>query len=650
MKRILCLVLVALLIAAAAFAESAAAPAANEAAALTEPEKLAKMIPVLDSFARNMDLEGERVYDPNDAAFVWDQLYLMGVNWYQDELLPEEEAPAFLVVPADVMSDYAKASFADLAELPEIPATDPNAVPSVALDANTGDYNLQLSDAAASYIMIERYAAKDDALWVDFGIYDGETNLRQGGLVAVMVEKPAEENPFTLDPEQESAPRFPYAVKDVHPETALDFADLDATLCAIRYEEPEVEAAEENAAQPAANPAYTALARGNRGENVRALQHRLNELGYACGSEDGIFGPRTHQAVRYFQDALGVSQSGAASEELQARLFAANAPAFEQYVTLRRGSRGVRVEKLQSGLRKLGYLSQPVDGSFGPRTETAVKLFQNAAHLREDGLAGAKTLSALEGKNAPNCEVYIDLYRGDTGIRVTEMQKQLAKLGLYSGKTNGVYDKKTTEAVKTFMANNGISGDGKQAAAATIRKMFQAPAPTATPTVAPTAEPTATPTVEPTTEPTVEPTVEPTAEPTEEPTVEPTVEPTAEPTVEPTEEPTVEPTVEPTEEPTAEPTVEPTAEPTPEPVCVIKQEELQDFVDAVNKAKEETKEAKEVVTWLQQLLKLEAETGVYDQATKDAVTKFQKDNSLEETGLVDEVTLTKLLEYEKTVQ
>ena len=38
-----------------------------------------------------------------------------------------------------------------------------------------------------------------------------------------------------------------------------------------------------------------------RGDDVEAVQRRLNELNYNCGIADGIFGKKTDIAVRNFQ-------------------------------------------------------------------------------------------------------------------------------------------------------------------------------------------------------------------------------------------------------------------------------------------------------------------------------------------------------------
>ena len=49
-----------------------------------------------------------------------------------------------------------------------------------------------------------------------------------------------------------------------------------------------------------------------RGDDVRELQHRLNQLGFDAGSEDGIFGPLARAAVEDFQRNTGVPVDGVA--------------------------------------------------------------------------------------------------------------------------------------------------------------------------------------------------------------------------------------------------------------------------------------------------------------------------------------------------
>ena len=52
-----------------------------------------------------------------------------------------------------------------------------------------------------------------------------------------------------------------------------------------------------------------------RGEDVVALQERLNTLGFASGRVDGRFGPETERAVRSFQRAYGLPGDGSVGPE-----------------------------------------------------------------------------------------------------------------------------------------------------------------------------------------------------------------------------------------------------------------------------------------------------------------------------------------------
>ncbi|MTI54989.1 MAG: cell wall hydrolase [Geosporobacter ferrireducens] len=65
------------------------------------------------------------------------------------------------------------------------------------------------------------------------------------------------------------------------------------------------------------------------------------------------------------------------------------------YVTLKFGSRGSAVTRLQQALINQGYLKGSADGIYGLKTEKAVIDFQIAKKLRIDGIAGRETQTAL---------------------------------------------------------------------------------------------------------------------------------------------------------------------------------------------------------------------------------------------------------------
>ena len=57
-----------------------------------------------------------------------------------------------------------------------------------------------------------------------------------------------------------------------------------------------------------------------RGDDVRDLQHRLNQLGFDAGPEDGIFGPLAREAVEELQRNMGLDIDGVAGPATVAAL------------------------------------------------------------------------------------------------------------------------------------------------------------------------------------------------------------------------------------------------------------------------------------------------------------------------------------------
>ncbi len=75
-------------------------------------------------------------------------------------------------------------------------------------------------------------------------------------------------------------------------------------------------------AEPSAAPEYRPLARGDRGDEVLALQNRLYELGFFKDVCDGIYGGKTAEAVRLFQYVSNLEATGNADEITLALIFA----------------------------------------------------------------------------------------------------------------------------------------------------------------------------------------------------------------------------------------------------------------------------------------------------------------------------------------
>ena len=67
------------------------------------------------------------------------------------------------------------------------------------------------------------------------------------------------------------------------------------------------------------------LKQGSSGPAVKELQRLLTQCGYGCGNIDGIFGPKTEEAVKNFQRDHGLEADGIAGEKTQDELLIAAA-------------------------------------------------------------------------------------------------------------------------------------------------------------------------------------------------------------------------------------------------------------------------------------------------------------------------------------
>ncbi len=134
------------------------------------------------------------------------------------------------------------------------------------------------------------------------------------------------------------------------------------------------------------------LALGARGQDVQRAQTifvMMKTLGF--DQIDGVFGAVTRNAVLDFQQGDGVTADGVIGDATWARM-----PADPDTPVLKRGATGAAVNGLQKGLLKFGGAGSatdpgPADGSFGPRTEAAVKTYQQQHALQNDGVVGPRT-------------------------------------------------------------------------------------------------------------------------------------------------------------------------------------------------------------------------------------------------------------------
>ena len=142
------------------------------------------------------------------------------------------------------------------------------------------------------------------------------------------------------------------------------------------------------------------LRKGATGSAVKDLQTKLKKIGFYNASIDGDYGDTTVAAVKAFQKKYNLTADGVAGSETLKKLDTAYKNADSNTSTdddsLRKGATGTAVKTLQTNLKKLGFYTAYVDGSFGATTESAVKAFQRKYGLTADGVAGSATLKKIE--------------------------------------------------------------------------------------------------------------------------------------------------------------------------------------------------------------------------------------------------------------
>jgi peptidoglycan hydrolase-like protein with peptidoglycan-binding domain len=131
--------------------------------------------------------------------------------------------------------------------------------------------------------------------------------------------------------------------------------------------------------------------------DVRDLQQALKALDHDPGPIDGVFGARTTNAVKAFQQAKEIAVDGIVGRVTWINIDEAD----QSEPVLRLGSSGLPVRRLQSRMTAVGFDTGGVDGRFNQKTETAVKDLQQRAHPAVDGVVGPRTwavVNALENE------------------------------------------------------------------------------------------------------------------------------------------------------------------------------------------------------------------------------------------------------------
>lgn len=125
--------------------------------------------------------------------------------------------------------------------------------------------------------------------------------------------------------------------------------------------------------------------------------------------------------------------------------------------TLRKGSQGEKVKRLQNLLNLLGYECGNADGDFGAKTESAVRAFQSNFKIGVDGIFGETSYKTLKRALTSTNKVY---KKGNKNNGVKALQLILNDYKCNCGTPDGIFGNGTLAAVKLRQKACGLAQDG----------------------------------------------------------------------------------------------------------------------------------------------------------------------------------------------
>ncbi|MEG4856744.1 peptidoglycan-binding protein [Microcoleus sp. K1-B6] len=157
--------------------------------------------------------------------------------------------------------------------------------------------------------------------------------------------------------------------------------------------------------------------------------------------------------------------------------YAGEQPPVKKEKTISAGADGPEVAAIQQRLQVHSFKVGTIDGSYGSRTTSAVRAFQQSKGLNSDGIVDKETWTALAAdpasapetvqSNAPtlsNAAVAGNpptlLNKGAVGSKVKTLQVRLEMQGYDPGPIDGIFGARTATAVKNFQKFKGLTVDG----------------------------------------------------------------------------------------------------------------------------------------------------------------------------------------------
>jgi peptidoglycan hydrolase-like protein with peptidoglycan-binding domain len=201
-------------------------------------------------------------------------------------------------------------------------------------------------------------------------------------------------------------------------------------------------------------------------EDIKYVQTLLANNGFDPGAIDGVAGASTRAAIAQAQQSLGLTVDGVAGVQTITALEggAKPIPSSDAVVSVTNTNNVVSsstVMNLQKLLADRGFYKGAIDGVLGSQTREAILAAQRAYKLTPDGIAGPRTIAALEADVAvavpPTGRDAIANAKSDD---VLKLQELLSKRGFYRGTLDGIMGPQTRLAIVNAQTAYKLTADG----------------------------------------------------------------------------------------------------------------------------------------------------------------------------------------------
>jgi len=193
-------------------------------------------------------------------------------------------------------------------------------------------------------------------------------------------------------------------------------------------------------------------------QQIMNVQSALNDLGYNAGPEDGVPGPRLHEAIRLYQTKQGLDPTGEISTALISSLDAGSSTSS----TTTAQTQTKLVKKTENRLQQLGYVVGPIDGTLDAQTTAAIKQYQRDNSLSITGQPSSSLLTKLQGtQTSAVTRSTATVAPAVSASVIKQIETELEDKGYDVGPIDGKLDAQTSAAISTYQRHAGLTQTGQ---------------------------------------------------------------------------------------------------------------------------------------------------------------------------------------------